>query len=87
VPGRRHIRSFYLVIVDDDQRIFTVEGPMTDDTHWTHSVYLAQKAGRNVRCSSAEHPSADHAAAEWQRHYPHDRRPPGSIVQEALGRR
>lgn len=87
MPRRRRIEPFYLIVVDGDQGTFTVEGPMTDDTRWTHAVYLAQQSGRNVRCSSAQYPSADAAAADWLRHYGHARRPPGSIVIEAQGAR
>ena len=47
---RRRGPSFLLVIVDEDHRTFTVEGPMVDDTRWNEAVCNARTAGRNVRC-------------------------------------
>jgi hypothetical protein len=79
----RQIKAFYFIVVDDDTGAFTVEGPMADDTQWTHAVHLAQEAGRRVRCSSAEYPSADAAAADWLRAYGGTQRPSGSIVHRA----
>jgi hypothetical protein len=42
--------SFLLAIVDEDERTFTIEGPMTDDRPWINAVCRAQEAGRHVRC-------------------------------------
>jgi len=47
---------FLLVVVDEEKKEFTVEGPMVDDTNWNNGVYHAQKAGRRVRCFT---PSGD----------------------------
>lgn len=43
----------HLVIQDEDRSLFTVVGPMADDTPWIERVCAAQKTGRCVRCSSA----------------------------------
>jgi hypothetical protein len=44
------IEPFLLVITDDDNRSFTVTGPMTDDTEWNNRVCDAQARGRRVNC-------------------------------------
>jgi hypothetical protein len=49
----RHIEPFYLVVKDMDKGVFTVVGPMTDDTSWTHRICQAQDAGRQVTCYTA----------------------------------
>lgn len=46
----RRIEPFLLVIVDDDRRVFSVVGPMSDDTDWNKRVCDAQDRGRGVRC-------------------------------------
>jgi len=50
---KRRSREFWLVIRDDDQKEFLVEGPMTNDDPWNKAVFQAQKRGRSVRCSSS----------------------------------
>jgi hypothetical protein len=47
-PSRR--KEFFLVIVDHDNRIFTVEGPMSNDDPWNAAVIAKQESGRDVRC-------------------------------------
>jgi hypothetical protein len=49
----RNAREFWLVVVDDEQKTFTIEGPMIDDTRWNEAVCTAQEGGRSVRCYSA----------------------------------
>jgi hypothetical protein len=46
----RRIDPFFLVIVDDDRHVFSVVGPLTDDTNWNKRVCDAQDQGRGVRC-------------------------------------
>ncbi len=41
--------SFLLALLDEDKKVFTVVGPMTDDTTWNHRASEAQKHGRNVK--------------------------------------
>lgn len=69
---------FLLVIVDEDNRTFTVEGPMVDDTRWNEAVGDARTAGRNVLCFIAHsHASAAaHANSQGLRF-----REPGAIVR------
>ncbi len=51
-PGK--IDPFLLVLKDEDRGLFTIVGPMTDDTHWNQRVCQAQGKGRQVRCFAAE---------------------------------
>lgn len=44
--------QFYLVIVDGDENVFNIEGPMTDDESWISQVTQLQEKGRKVRCFS-----------------------------------
>ncbi len=46
----KRVDPFFLVIVDDDRNVYTVVGPMTDDTDWNKRVCDAQDHGRGVRC-------------------------------------
>jgi hypothetical protein len=41
-----------VLVTDADQKIFSLHGPMSDDTDWTNKVVAAQKLGRNVNCST-----------------------------------
>jgi hypothetical protein len=54
--SRKQIDPFFLIVVDRDQGIFSVEGPMTDDTEWVEAVVGAQKTGRDIHCSSGPGP-------------------------------
>ena len=40
---RNRQKEFWLVIVDEDQRLFSVEGPMLTDEAWTKAVVEAQE--------------------------------------------
>ncbi len=53
MPRTRKIEPFLLVLKDEDRKVFTVVGPMTDDTPWNHRVCEAQDTGRQVRCFTA----------------------------------
>ena len=48
MPRRRLPDPFYLVVIDEDKRQLTVEGPMQDDTAWNTCVCDAQDQGRHV---------------------------------------
>jgi hypothetical protein len=50
MPRQRRIDPFFLVLKDEDRDLFTVVGPMTDDTPWINRVCQAQDQGRQVRC-------------------------------------
>ncbi len=45
---QKKIVPFFLIVADRDRRVFTVEGPMVDDTAWNEAVGRAQKEGRRV---------------------------------------
>jgi hypothetical protein len=74
------LKSFYLIVVDEDRGEFSVEGPMSDDTSWNFRVCAAQGKNRRVRCSTATNPTREEAIAEWQRTYGGKLVPPESIV-------
>jgi hypothetical protein len=73
-------QSFYLIVTDRANGTFSVEGPMTDDRPWNHAVVVAQKSGRQVRCSTAGGVSAEDAARNWLQRYSGQQVPPGEIV-------
>lgn len=50
MPRSHRADAFFLVVVDLDNRVFTVEGPMIDDTRWNKAVVRAQDAGRRLKC-------------------------------------
>lgn len=50
MPRPRKLRSFFLVVVDEDKKVFNVVGPITDDRGWNKRIVDAQKQGRNVGC-------------------------------------
>ena len=67
---------FMLVVVDEDHEMFSVEGPMMDDTLWNSAVCRAQDEGRRVRCFSV--PSGHDVGVELGSRM--ERVPSGSIV-------
>lgn len=48
------IALFYMVIEDEDNGSFTVEGPLTDDRWWINRLSALRQAGRHVRCYHVE---------------------------------
>ena len=48
--GKRDLKQFYLCVVDSDNKVFSVEGPMSNDESWNEAVCEAQSAGRSVHC-------------------------------------
>jgi hypothetical protein len=44
--------SFWILITDSDNKIFSLHGPLLDDTDWTNKTVDAQRRGRQVRCST-----------------------------------
>jgi hypothetical protein len=73
------VEPFFLIIADRDAGVFTVEGPMTDDTEWVVAVCDAQQAGRRVNCSTAG-PDRARAAAAYAQTLGLRLAPAGSIV-------
>jgi hypothetical protein len=66
----RAVRSeFFLIIIDEDRKQFTVEGPVTDELPWNRAIAAARAKGRNVRCCNIEEASRTATIATWQWHY------------------
>lgn len=42
-------KQYWVLIKDEDNQVFSVGGPVTDDRAITHDVYEAQERGREVR--------------------------------------
>jgi hypothetical protein len=53
---------------------------MTDDRLWNHAVVVAQKLGRQVRCSTASGLSAEDSARNWLQRHSGKQVLPGAIV-------
>ena len=43
-----HPEPFFLVVIDRDNGVFNVFGPVSDDAPYVREVSLAQQKGRNV---------------------------------------
>lgn len=71
------IEPFFLVVIDNDRREFSVEGPMTDDTLWIAAVCRAQNGGRQVNCHDTRS-SRNDVVSHFGRSYKEV--PSGSIV-------
>ena len=80
MPRGHYGAPFHMIITDKDNETFSVGDPMTDDRHWYHSVVVAQKAGRQVRCLTASGFSAEDAARNWLQRYSGKQVLPGEIV-------
>jgi hypothetical protein len=80
MPSERYNEQFYLIVTDKNNKTFSVEGPMTDDRQWNRAVVMAQKSGRQVRCSTANASSAEDAARDWLQRYSGKQVPSGEIV-------
>jgi hypothetical protein len=58
----------FLIVIDEDRKLFTVEGPLANDQPWNRAA-APQQDGRRIRCCNIGSTSRAHAIAEWQRHY------------------
>lgn len=82
--ARRKAKRFCVIVEDRSKKVFSVEGPMSDDTALTHAVAEAQKTGRQVWCHSMGDVDPETAAAEWLTGYGHQRQvPAGSILDSS----
>lgn len=81
MPRSRQIDPFLLVVVDHDQKIFSVEGPMTDDTRWNSAVVSAQQSGRQVNCHTPGTKNREQAAAKYAAQFQYQQVATGSIVR------
>jgi len=71
---------FFLIVADHDRRVFTVEGPMTDDGPWNQAAGRAREAERDVVCGPTG-PDRQALAATFQQAHRLGGAPPGSIVR------
>lgn len=46
------IKSFYLAIVDEDNKIFNIVGPIESDAVWNEKICALQDEGKRIRCFS-----------------------------------
>ena len=53
---------------------------MTDDRLWNRAVVVAQKLGRQVRCSTVSGSSAEDSARNWLQRHSGKQVLPGEIV-------
>jgi hypothetical protein len=74
--------ELFLVVVDEDRKRFTVEGPVPDDRPWNAAIAAAQQEGRKVKCINLGSPSRAEAMRVWQEHYGRFYQfvPPGRII-------
>jgi hypothetical protein len=56
--------EFFLIVIDEDRKYFTVEGPVTDDQPWNSAIASAKREGRRIRCCNIGSTSRAHAIAE-----------------------
>jgi hypothetical protein len=62
------VGMFFLVLVDEDRKLFNIVGPMTDDTAWGRKIVELQESGKNVRCFAlAADRSVDEIVALYSR--------------------
>jgi len=73
----------HLLVIDDDQNKFTLEGPMIDDTPWHDAVRAARAAGRNLRCFLTKH--SREITIRYQEGQGKTLYPRGSIIAPPLG--
>ena len=63
--------KLFLIVVDEDRKQFTVEGPLADDRPWNAAITAAQQEGRKIKCCNLGSPSRAHTMEIWQQHYGH----------------
>jgi hypothetical protein len=51
-PRRPPGEPFLFIIVDHDNRRFTVEAPMTDAQAWIREVIAGRRSGRQITCAA-----------------------------------
>ena len=72
--------GFFLIVADRDRRVFTVEGPMSDDGPWNRAAGAARETGRRIMCGPTG-PDRQALAAEYQQAHRLGGAPPGSILR------
>jgi hypothetical protein len=48
------MQRFWFVAFDDDNKTFSIEGPMTNDQPWNAAVCRLRESGRNIRCQTSD---------------------------------
>jgi hypothetical protein len=73
MPRARRVEPFRLLLQDEDRQVFTVVGPMTDDTEWGSRVNKAQAEKRRLTIYGTEHRSIplEQVIAETQQSLAH----------------
>jgi len=79
--GKKESKLYYLFVVDSDNKVFSVEGPMTNDESWNDAVCNVQSAGRSVHFFSV-HGQPDRVAIEksYAAQSAFTAREPGSVI-------
>jgi hypothetical protein len=73
-------QPFFLIVIDEDRGVFSVEGPMTDGRPWQSAARKARKDARHVVCGPAG-AERDTIAAVFRRERKLAGVPPGSIAR------
>ena len=60
--------THFLILVDEDRKQFTVEGPLCDAQPWSRAVDKAREDQRKVKCCDIGSSPLAEAIAQWQRH-------------------
>jgi hypothetical protein len=55
------MKSWWVLVTDSDKNLFSLRGPMSDDTELTNEVAAAQGRGQKVTCSTI--PASEDASA------------------------
>ena len=72
---------FFLILADHDHRVFSVEGPMTDQAPWKQAADdAARRYHRRIHCGPAG-PDRETLAAAYRQSHGFRGVPPGSIVR------
>ena len=73
--------AFFLIVVDHDRGVFSVEGPMTDDRPWHAAARFARDHHeRRITCGPTG-ADRDVLAADFRQKHKLAGVPPGSIVR------
>ena len=73
--------SFFLILADHDHRVFSVEGPMTDQAPWKQAAdNAARRHRRRIQCGPTG-PDRETLAAAYRQSHGFRGVPPGSIVR------
>ena len=76
------MKRFTLIVANHDNKTFTVEGPMADDTPWI--VARERQAGtRNITCFTTHEPPAE-AALNYVRQLNYHQLPRGAILHPVM---